>query len=87
MAGLYAARREHRVEVGSVYRSDVQHHLDTLGDRLDGLNPKLRKHGIRLTEMARELLKQAEAARQDPHLEYEFTMAADGICSALEAGI
>jgi hypothetical protein len=87
MAGLYAARRQHRVDANAVYRTDVQHHLDTLGTRLDGLSPKLKEHGERLKQMARELLKQAETANGDPHLEYELTMAADGICSALEAGL
>jgi hypothetical protein len=88
MAGLYSARKEHRVEVGGVpYRSDVEHHLDTLGGRLDGLSERKRNHASRLEEMARELLRQAGLAGDDPHLEYELTMAADGICTALEAGL
>ena len=88
MAGLYSARKEHRVEVGRCpYRSDVEHHLDTLGDRLDGLSERKRNHASRLEAMARELLRQAERCGADPHLEYELTMAADGICTALEAGL
>lgn len=88
MAGLYTARKEHRVEVGGApYRTDIEHHLDTLGPRLDGLSERKRKHGVRLEAMARELLKQAEACGDDSHLAYELTMAADGICTALEAGL
>jgi hypothetical protein len=88
MAGLYSARKEHRVEVGGTpYRTDIEHHLDTLGPRLDGLSERKRNHVARLEAMARELLKQAEGSGDDPHLEYELTMAADGICTALEAGL
>ena len=87
MAGLYAARSEHRVEVKAPFRSDVEHHLETLEARLNRLSPAKRGNGERLDAMARELLRRAEAAGDDPHLEYELTMAADGICSALEAGL
>jgi hypothetical protein len=37
--------------------------------------------------MAGELLRRAETAGDDAHLEYELTMAAEGICTALEAGL
>lgn len=88
MAGLYIARSEHRVEVGGApFRTDVQHHLELLGPRLDGLAPMPKENAQRLEGMARELLRRAADAREDGHLEYELTMAADGICTALEAGL
>jgi hypothetical protein len=34
-----------------------------------------------------ELLRRADAAEEDPHLAYELTMAADGLCTALEEGL
>ena len=87
MAGLYTARREHRVDAPTPSREEIAHHLDTLDERLDEVSPEERGQGERLKSIARELLRQAEASGDDPHLEYELTMAADGICSALEAGL
>ena len=87
MAGLYAARSSFRAEVPPPVRGTVAEHLRALTPRLDGLPKQERENGRRLEAMARELLRRAEAAGSDPHLEYELTMAADGICSALEDGL
>ena len=87
MAGLYAARADYRVQVAPPKRSVVAQHLSKLGPRLDQLPTAEREMGRRLEAMARELLRRAHDSGHDPHLEYELTMAADGICSALEEGL
>ena len=87
MAGLYSARSEYRVQVPPPPRSEVERQLRELGPRLDNLKSPERENGRRLCNMARELLRRAEGAGHDPHLEYELTMAAEGICVALEEGI
>ena len=87
MAGLYSARSEYRVEVAAPKLAALQHHLDTLDARLDGVTTRKTDEGHRLLDMARELLRRAVEHEDDHHLLYELVMAADGICSALEAGI
>ena len=87
MAGLYAARSEYRVQVPTPPRGEVERQLRELGPRLDRLKSPGRENGRRLCNMARELLRRAEGAAHDPHLEDELTMAAEGICAALEEGI
>ncbi len=87
MAGLYAARSDYRVQVAPPKRSVVADHLSKLEPRLDQLPTAEREMGRRLEAMARELLRRAQDSAHDPHLEYELTMAADGICSALEEGL
>jgi hypothetical protein len=87
MAGLYAARADYRVQVAPPKRSVVADHLSRLGPRLDQLPTAEREMGRRLEAMARELLRRAQDSGHDPHLEYELTMAADGICTALEEGL
>ena len=87
MAGLYSARSEYRVEVPPPPRSEVARQLRELGPRLDELHTPERENARRLCNMARELLTRAERSGHDPHLEYELTMAAEGICVALEEGI
>ena len=87
MAGLYSARSEYRVQVPPPPRREVEKQLRELGPRLDKLKSPERENGRRLCNMARELLDRAQGAGHDPHLEYELTMAAEGICMALEEGI
>ena len=87
MAGLYAARSDYRVLVAPPKQSVVAEHLSKLGPRLDELPPAEREMGRRLEAMARELLRRAHDSGHDPHLEYELTMAAEGICTALEEGL
>ena len=87
MAGLYAARSDYRVEVPPPSPSGVAKQLRELGPRLDELKPPERENARRLCNMARELLRRAESVGHDPHLEYELTMAAEGICDALEQGL
>lgn len=87
MAGLYSARVEFRVEAAAATVKAVQHHMDTLRFRLDGLKTKKEREGLRLLKMARALLKRSQEIEDDRHLRYELVMAAEGICSALEAGL
>ena len=87
MAGLYSARSDYRTEVPPPSRSEVARQLRQLGPRLDELGPPDRENAKRLCSMARELLSRAEESGHDPHLEYELTMAAEGICVALEEGL
>lgn len=87
MAGLYAARASYRAEVAPPRQGVVADHLRRLEPRLDALPPAEREMARRLEGMARELLRRARDSRHDPHLEYELTMAAEGICTALEEGL
>jgi hypothetical protein len=88
MAGLYTARLEHRVEVDAPDASGIRKHLEDLRPRLEKLGEPEREQARRLYGMAQELLRRAEDADgQDPHLGYELTMAAEGLCTALEQGL
>ena len=84
MAGLYAARVSHRLDVAAPSPDDLGRLLDLVGVRMDELD--LTSSPGRLPEMASELLHRAEAASdQDLHLAWELAMAAEGICASLEA--
>ncbi len=87
MAGLYAARADYRIQVPLPSRADVVKHLNKLRPRLDKLKTSDRELASRLEAMARVVLRRAEGSSHDPHLEHELTMAADGLCSALEKGL
>lgn len=87
MAGLYSARAQFRMDAPVPSRGEVAEHLRGLEPRLRRLPEQERENGRRLEAMARELLRRAAGAGDDPHLEYELTMAAEGICTALEAGL
>jgi hypothetical protein len=86
MAGLYAARGDYRVTVDPPTPGQIQRHLEAVQNRLEGLEEPSREPGIRLVGIADELLHRA-AQTGDPHLSFELTMAADGLCTALEEGI
>ena len=87
MAGLYAARADYRIQVPLPSRADVVKHLNKLRPRLDKLKTSDRELASRLEAMARVVLRRAEGSSHDPHMEHELTMAADGLCSALEKGL
>jgi hypothetical protein len=87
MAGLYAARADYRIQVPLPSRADVVKHLNKLRPRLDKLKTSDREMASRLEAMARVVLRRAEGSSHDPHMEHELTMAADGLCSALEKGL
>ena len=88
MAGLYTARIEFRERVEPPDTNTVKRHLAALRPRVEQLGEPEREQAKRLLAMARELLRRAmEADGTDPHLDYELTMAADGLCAALERGV
>jgi hypothetical protein len=86
MAGLYSARAEFRIEVPEPPAGGTEEHLRKLRGRLETLGRPSRPEAEMLLGAAWELLRRADAAGDDPHLEWELAMAADGLCTALENG-
>ncbi|SFS13478.1 hypothetical protein SAMN05421771_2317 [Granulicella pectinivorans] len=87
MAGLYAARAMHRLDVREPAAGEVERLIDRVAVKVDELDESEEAVGFeaRLPLMAGELLGRAEAAAdQDLHLAWELAMAADGICEGLE---
>ncbi len=79
MAGLYAARASHRLDVEPPEGDGVGKLLDRVSVRVDRLAE------TRLGATAGELLRRAESLEDDVHLAWELGKAADGICDAVEA--
>jgi hypothetical protein len=86
MAGLYSARVEFRIEVPQPSDSRIEDELRKLRGRLETLGRPKHPEAEMLLGAAWELLRRADAAGDDPHLEWELAMAADGLCTALENG-
>jgi hypothetical protein len=86
MAGLYSARVEFRVDVPVPSAGVIEEQLRKLRGRLETLGRSKRPEAEMLLGAAWELLRRADAAGDDPHLEWELAMAADGLCTALENG-
>jgi hypothetical protein len=84
MAGLYSVRSGFRVQVPAPREQVAAQLLKELGPRLAKVT-RQDQGGRRLLAMAQELLRKAQAEGEDPHLRYEMAMAAEGICSAMEA--
>jgi hypothetical protein len=87
MAGLYSARVEFRVEVSPPTGRKVEKRLRELQPRLERLGQPSRDEAQMLLALAWELLRRADAAGDDSHMEFELAMAADGLCEALEEGL
>ena len=87
MAGLYAARASHRLDVVPPSSDELERLLRKTGHHLDSLElPELEGFEADLPAMAEELLHRAEAAAdEDPHLAWELVMAAESLCAALDA--
>jgi hypothetical protein len=86
MAGLYASRGVHQLNVAEPGADD----LESLGASIAARAAKVETsgaYGERLRAMVYELLKRADGAGDDPHLAWELLMGADGISAALEAGM
>ena len=86
MAGLYAARVSHRLDVSDPSIKELEGLIAKVGAKVDRLE-EWGEAGMmgRMPLMAAELLGRAEAAAdQDHHLAWELAMAADGICEGLE---
>lgn len=87
LAGLYSARRVQLVEVAVPDTGGNAKELRKLTSRLDDVREGGEGLAGRLEAVARELLRRAEGADHDMHLEHELTKAVDGLCSALEEGV
>jgi hypothetical protein len=86
MAGLYAARGIHPLNLEDPDMNDIEELGWSIGHRLAEVDPKT-EYGRRLHAMVFELVKRAEGSEHDPHLAWELVNGADGICVALEFGI
>jgi hypothetical protein len=85
MAGLYAARVEHRAKVEAPADEKSAKRVRKLKDRLGEISVEQEGYWMRARSMALELLRRAEASGDDPHMQWELSMAAEGLCDALEA--
>ena len=86
MADLYSARIEFRVNVPPPPPGGMEEQLRIVSGRLEALGRPSRPESEMLQAAAFELLRRADAAGDDPHLEWELGMAAEGLCTALESG-
>ena len=86
MAGLYAARGVHQLNVDQPTVGELDALGASIADRAGRAEPG-GVYAMRLQAMVYELLKRADGAGDDPHLAWELLMGADGISAALEVGI
>lgn len=87
MAGLYAARDEHRQKVTSPTPEWLAKVIAEMDNRLEQIEHQERGKGTDLFPVTAELVRQAEDADHDAHLAFELAMAADALCFALENGL
>jgi hypothetical protein len=87
MAGLYAAREQHKQEVASPTPDWLAKVIAETDHRLEEIEHQERGKGTDLFPVTVELLRQAEDADHDAHLAFELAMAADALCFALENGL
>jgi hypothetical protein len=85
MAGLYAARVDYRADVEAPADEKATKRLKKLKDRVGEISVAQEGYWMRVRSMALELLRRAEASGDDPHMQWELSAAADGLCDALEA--
>lgn len=86
MAGLYAARGVHQLNVEEPAVEELDAMGASIAKRVAGVEPR-GVYGLRLRAMIYELVKRAEGAGDDPHLAWELLMGAEGLTAALEAGM
>jgi len=86
MAGLYAARGVHQLNVEEPPVDDLESLGASVASRAANVEPD-GAYDVRLRATVYELLKRADGAGDDPHLAWELLMGADGLCAALEAGL
>ena len=85
MAGLYAARLEYRVPMEAPADEKSAKRLKKVRERLGEVSVAQEGYWARVRSMALELLRRAEGAGDDLHMQWELGMAADGLCDALLA--
>ena len=87
MAGLYAARVEHKQKVTSPTPEWLAKVTAESDRRLEQLGHQDRGKGPDLFPVTVELVRRAEGSDHDAHLAFELAMAADALCFALENGL
>jgi len=85
MAGFYAARKEHLVGLEAPSGEKDEKRLRKVSERLQRLADDQHGYWARARSMAQELVWRAEGAGDDPHLQWELGMAAEGLLDGLEA--
>jgi hypothetical protein len=87
MAGLYAARAEHKQKVTSPTPEWLAKVTAESDRRLEQIGHQDRGKGPDLFPVTVELVRRAEGSDHDAHLAFELAMAADALCFALENGL
>jgi hypothetical protein len=87
MAGLYAARVEHKQKVTSPTPEWLAKVTAESERRLQQIEHLLHGKGADLFPVTIELVRRAEGSDHDAHLAFELAMAADALCFALENGL
>jgi type I site-specific restriction endonuclease len=87
MAGLYAARVEHKQKVTSPTPEWLAKVTAESDRRLEQIEHLERGRGTDLFPVTVELVRRAEGSDHDAHLAFELAMAADALCFALENGL
>ncbi len=87
MAGLYAARAEHKQKVTSPTPEWLAKVTAESDRRLEQIEHLERGKGTDLFPVTVELVRRAEGSDHDAHLAFELAMAADALCFALENGL
>ncbi|MCU1320966.1 MAG: hypothetical protein JWM43_615 [Acidobacteriaceae bacterium] len=85
MAGFYAARKDHLVGLEAPSSDKDEKRLKKVAERLEDVSDEQKGYWVRVRSMALELVRRAEAAGDDPHLQWELGIAAESLCDALEA--
>jgi hypothetical protein len=87
MAGLYAARVEHKQKVTSPTPEWLAKVTAESDRRLQQIEHQEHGKGMNLFPVTVELVRRAEGSDHDAHLAFELAMAADALCFALENGL
>jgi hypothetical protein len=87
MAGLYAARAEHKQKATSPTPEWLAKVIAETDHRLEQIEHEERGKRSDLFSVTAELLRQAEDTDLDAQLAFELAMAADALCFALENGL
>jgi hypothetical protein len=87
MAGLYAARAEHKQKVTSPTPEWLAKVTAESDRRLQQIEHLEHGKGMDLFPVTAELVRRAEGSDHDAHLAFELAMAADALCFALENGL
>jgi hypothetical protein len=87
MAGLYAARAEHKQKATSPTPEWLAKVIAETDHRLEQIEEEERGKGTDLFPVTVQLLREAEDADLDAQMAFELAMAADALCFALENGL